>query len=54
MQERVLGLGSQTPLPKLIPLGYLLVIASLIAFGAARELLSDRKAIRENNLQRQG
>jgi hypothetical protein len=40
MRERVLQLGGQTPLPKLIPLGYLLAIASLIAFGAVRELLS--------------
>jgi len=39
MQERVLESGSQTPLPKLIPRGYLLVIALLIALGAGRELL---------------
>jgi hypothetical protein len=39
MQERVLNLTGQTPLPKMIPLGHLLVIASLIALGAARELL---------------
>lgn len=40
-QERVLELTSQTPLPKMIPLAYLLVVASLIALGAARELPLD-------------
>jgi hypothetical protein len=43
MRERVLELGGQTLLPQMIPLGYQLVIASLIALGAARELLLDRQ-----------
>jgi len=36
MRERFLELGNQTPLPKLIPIGHLLVMASLVVLGAAR------------------